>query len=312
MNIPFFKKICNLKIILIVSLLSIPGFLNAAEFQVEVSNPQSYQGGLIKVDVYVDSGGENINTIEASIEIPSHLFRVSEVLSNDSIITLWIEKPLLVDAHPTSSIHFIGLIPGGFNELRSPYGNNKHQAKILSFYLQPLEEGIGTITIKNPVILRNDGLGTPLDVKNTSVEIKSSKPSSIMGTTIPSIIDNEAPDHFAIELGRDESLYRGRWIIAFNAQDKGSGIDHYEVSESRNDTHDWIKAQSPYVLRDQDLKSAIYVKAIDKKGNIRIESYPPTHHASWYEISATNYILVLITMGLVYLSLRLYVRKKIF
>ena len=49
---------------------------------------------------------------------------------------------------------------------------------------------------------------------------------------------------------------------------------------------EWMTAESPQILTDQKLKSFIYIKAVDKFGNERIEIIPPKNPQKWYE----NYI----------------------
>ena len=49
------------------------------------------------------------------------------------------------------------------------------------------------------------------------------------------------------------------------------------------DGGEWIRAESPYVLKDQKLKSYVYIKAIDKAGNERIEVIPQKYPFQWYE-----------------------------
>ncbi|MCK9351673.1 MAG: hypothetical protein M0P76_02710, partial [Candidatus Pacebacteria bacterium] len=67
--------------------------------------------------------------------------------------------------------------------------------------------------------------------------------------------------------------------------DKQSGIGRYEVMEtnpwkfgflpSTDKETSWVPAESPYILKDQNLRSKILVKAIDKIGNERIVEFNP-------------------------------------
>jgi len=105
------------------------------------------------------------------------------------------------------------------------------------------------------------------------------------------------------EVSRDPNIFDGKWFLVFATQDKGSGIDHYEVLERRElkiqklgfskekSLHSkfyilnpWRVAESPYLLKDQELKSYIYVKAIDKAGNERVATLSPRNLLKWYEI----------------------------
>lgn len=91
------------------------------------------------------------------------------------------------------------------------------------------------------------------------------------------MVDSTPPEPFKLEIGKDPSMFDGKYFLSFSATDKSSGIDHYEVFEERKKTFGkeiaakWQRVASPYVLKDQELKSIIRVKAIDRAGNERIE-----------------------------------------
>jgi hypothetical protein len=71
-----------------------------------------------------------------------------------------------------------------------------------------------------------------------------------------------------------------------------SGIDHFEVKEGKKD---FKKAESPYLLEDQELKSKILVKAVDKAGNEKIaEIIPPAKPFPYWIIFVIIVCLVII------------------
>ena len=84
--------------------------------------------------------------------------------------------------------------------------------------------------------------------------------------------------------------------MSFTTQDKGSGIERYEIQERRKPTIDnrsWIVAESPYVLNDQVLHSFIDIRAVDKAGNVRVATVPPKYPLAWYQ----NYKILGIILG---------------
>lgn len=60
------------------------------------------------------------------------------------------------------------------------------------------------------------------------------------------------------------------------SNDKQTGIDYYEVKEGEGN---WVKTESPYLLKDQARQSVIQVKAVDKASNERIETIQPSQLA---------------------------------
>jgi len=120
-------------------------------------------------------------------------------------------------------------------------------------------------------------------------------------------------------IAKDEALFDGKWFVVFATQDKASGIDHYEIRENRQWTtfedllpfvkyfrrHSWVMAESPHVLRDQELRSFVFLKAVDKAGNERIIQIAPHHPLAWYE----NYAILVILTGAAIISL-IWIRNK--
>ena len=92
--------------------------------------------------------------------------------------------------------------------------------------------------------------------------------------------DKIPPEKFEVligERGEGEGL---EYFAAFGTVDKTSGVEYYEVRSpgflsSFFGTGEWKIAQSPYPLTEKELKDIIEVKAVDKAGNERIESFVP-------------------------------------
>lgn len=73
------------------------------------------------------------------------------------------------------------------------------------------------------------------------------------------------------------------WKIKFSKIPKFVLIDPYEVREGL-----WGKfviTQSPYPLQNQKLDEKIFVKAVDKNGNARVELLYPQNFHPWYKTS---------------------------
>ncbi len=161
-------------------------------------------------------------------------------------------------------------------------------------------------------VLLHDGLGSPAPLRFQNAEITllptpGNTPSDTWRDEVRD--DREIPSDFSITLTRDEVAFGGRYFIVFNALDKQSGIDHYEVMEEPFREFDaftwgradapWIETESPYVLQDQTLNSTIRVKAIDKAGNERIVTLVPDEAIR--SISRDRLILIIVVGGIVVL-----------
>jgi len=92
--------------------------------------------------------------------------------------------------------------------------------------------------------------------------------------------DKTSPEPFEVLIGEKEDNGNIEYFAAFRTTDKTSGVDHYEIRKpgflsSFFKTGKWEIAQSPYPLTEKKLKDIIEVKAVDKAGNERIESFVP-------------------------------------
>ena len=79
------------------------------------------------------------------------------------------------------------------------------------------------------------------------------------------MIDTRPPLPIDTSITHDKSLYDDQLILVFSAVDKGSGIDHYEIIEG---DEAFLKAKSPYLLKDQSQKATLIVRAYDRAGNL--------------------------------------------
>ncbi len=119
--------------------------------------------------------------------------------------------------------------------------------------------------------------------------------------TYRTMIDTIPPEEFEPQIGQDPTMYDGKYFLSFVAQDKTSGVDHYEVTEvpwlSFEKTKEWKMVQSSYLLGDQKLRSVIKVKAVDKAGNERVAEIKPPYKITWGD--ALILLLILIGIGVI-------------
>ena len=211
---------------------------------------------------------ENINAFDLTL---SYSPNITFVGSNDgsSITSLWIEKP---NAN-YQKVHLSGIIPGGFKGIIDPLDPNPLQNRkpgtLTRLIFSGNKEGTASISFDIQKVLANDGLGTILSTSSNELAL------NIDNKNNPSVIDlNDAtpPEDFTVSLSKDSLLFDGKYALIFQTKDKESGIDHYEVKEDGNR---WKVADSPYLLTNQHPSGTIYVKAVDKAGNITTEQLIP-------------------------------------
>jgi hypothetical protein len=240
------------------------------------------------VGINIDAD-QSVNTVSFEILFSPELEPV-DVSDGNSIINTWIDKPVF-DPH-THIMKFSGLIPGGYS------GKG---GRVLTVSVRALGKGRGVVQLgsKSKIYLNGpDGVEDPLSSLSAVINIDSAR------NNIPNhIVDNIIPEDFKPELVSLYYLDSTTTVLVFDTQDKGSGVDHYEVKE-----HDlffgfssrgWNRAESPYVVSDQGLHDDIDVRAYDKNNNFR-EKTVLAKNSYWFSNILFGVVLVLL-VGLTYI-----------
>lgn len=237
-------------------------------------------GKEVVVEVYVDTENESVNAVEGNILFPNNQIEVVDIRSGNSLINFWVEHPSVVDK---GRVAFSGIVSGGVTG----------KVYLFSVVVKALREGDTSFDFSNIQILKNDGVGSTIKVK--SVPLKVLVVSGADGG-VGDIEDTIPPESFAPEVVQSNEMFDGKYFLVFATQDKGSGIDYYEVKEGFFGSYK--KAESPYVLNNQKLDTKVYVKAVDKKGNEKIAVINPQNPVPWYrDYMILGILLVVCLLG---------------
>jgi hypothetical protein len=275
------KKIFLKILIIFILSLFLVSETQAADFVLDAINQEVNIGEVFEVKFFVDTKNENINAIEGQIVFPTELLNLEKVLTGSSIINLWLKNPKV----EANKIYFSGIIPGGY------VGKNGY---LFSLFFIPQKAGSEQVKIENVKTFLNDGLGTQTVSKFFDFNFWSHEP--IMTITEPKKVLKEkedifAPELFGITIMKDPNLFDGQYFLVFETQDKGWGIDHYEVKEGDSD---FVLAQSPFLLQNQKLDETIAVKAVDKAMNNTVTFYHPLPKITDYVFYLFCGIIILI------------------
>jgi len=283
----------NLKFKIIVSLISIFLFLplvaKTAILYFEPNKGEYRLGDTFIVDLRIDTERECINTVKAIVSFPKEILEAKDFSTGNSILTLWLQNPKINQKEGV--ISFIGGIPGGFC---GPLPGEPGKPNLLGRIIFKVRETDVKLEYKTDAklefldgcqVLLNDGFGTQAKLTTkgavfTILPEKTEVPKEEWQEELTK--DNIPPEPFEIKISQDPNIFGGKYFIVFSTTDKQTGIDHYEVKEGKRN---WKRAESPYLLEDQSLKSKILVKAVDKAGNERIAEYvPPQKPFLWWII----------------------------
>ncbi len=235
-------------------------------------------GQKVEVVFSVDTENQQLNAFEGEIVYPVDLLDFYEIRDNDSVVNFWIEKPV---ADNSGSIKFSGIVPGGF----------EGQGNLFRIFFVTKKEGQGSININQAQCLLNDGQGTKIYSTTKGFNFDISGEISPDDVIVIDISDVDAPEAFSPIITKISEIAGDEYLLIFATQDKGSGIDYYEIKEG---LRPFSKAESPYILKNQKLNKKIIVKAVDKFGNERKVTIDPVYPAEWYEKTSFFAIIILV------------------
>ena len=249
------QKYKNLIFILLLVFI-IPAWAGAANLVLS-SDKQSYEAGdEFLVELKLDSGTEKINVVDAALNFDPSKMEVRDITTGGSIFNLWTRTP--VYSNDSGKIFFTG-------------GTTKNAAsgKILGIVFLAKASGSGEITISSDSsAYLADGKGTKQPLKAGSVKFAISERSGQRASSgaWAQILaaDKTPPENLAVTLGQDPSMFGGKYFLSFSAADNSSGLNYFEIQEGDNPA---ASSESPYVLRDQSLKTPVKIIAVDKAGN---------------------------------------------
>ena len=234
-------------------------------------------GEQFEASILLNTEKEYINAVEGKIIFPRDLLELKEIRDGNSVINFWIERPNALQ----EEIVFSGIVPGGY------IGEN---GLIFSAIFLSTNEGQGIIEIHQAKTLLNDGTGAEANLTISNLPFLVSK-QALPQVPPMEIIDTDPPEPFEPIIAQDSSIFGGKYFLVFATQDKGSGISHYEIREGKRN---FVIAESPYLLQNQDLDQEIIVKAIDKNNNETIAVLLEQPLRPWYK---NYYIFAILIIG---------------
>ncbi len=269
--------------------------LLAATLYIDPGIATLYRGDAITTAVRImpdQETGECINAADVVISYPETIQPV-DISIGKSIFSVWVEDPVI--NKETRTITFAGGVPNGYCGRVDGDPSLTNVLAEIVFRSPGLQ--IGAPSVGNQAVIEfapetqvflNDGQGTRADLVTlpSTLTLESTSGTNLVDSWREAVRDdNVPPEEFSITLERDPVAFAGEYFIVFSTSDKQTGISHYEIMEEpltefgqfawgRADAP-WIKAVSPYVLKDQSLNSTIRVRAFDKAGNEYVATLVP-------------------------------------
>ncbi len=267
---------------------------SAADWQLSAQTVEG-QPDLVSFHLSLNAGDDLFNVVEATITLEGNGVRVLETAIGNSIASFWTQRPTL----DGNQVQFSFMTPGGVGGDGLP---------VLSVIASVPPSSSVSVTTHDSAIYRHDGEGTKVVVPDAVLTYDNVSTKEKVAETI---IDTRAPEPFT-PLITDEPLISTEPTIVFQTQDKQSGIDHYEfyassvalTDEQLSQIDNWTRIESPYSLPEHIVARHVYIKAVDKGGNVRIAHLEFPRSRSWHWPLITAIFVLTLLAAFIALSKR--------
>ncbi len=269
----FFRSLLFIFLLAGVGIMGVPLMVDAAQFIFDPAEIRVSAGQEFDVTLRLNTEKQEVNAIQGVVVFPADLLQVEQIRDGGSFITFWLDTPR-VSPVVSGTIPFAGMTPGGITE---------ENAFLYTLRMRAISEGTVRLSVKDSQVLLSDGRGTPATLKiATPMRVQILAAGAVASPTVPLAFDAIPPEPFTMALVRDPSIFENQWAVVFATQDKESGIDYYEIKESRDPAKgEWRRVASPALLMDQTLKSYTSVRAVDRLGSRQVSVLPPAIRP-WY------------------------------
>ncbi len=239
---------------------------HAAELSVFASN-QPLLGETLRIALILNTKGEALNALEGVLVYPKEQLRLTDIRSGNSVVTFWVESPEDTD----SGIRFAGIVPGGYRGERG---------EVLLLEFDVLSESELRFQLNEARALAHDGVGTPLSV-SLAPKVLLEPHTSPSG--FENGLDTIPPEPFEVTRTASPDLFDGQEVLIFATQDKQTGVQRYEISESLFFPYpqfllrfvDFSSIRSPHVLTQEQKEGYLFIRALDAEGNQRLVFLSP-------------------------------------
>lgn len=284
-------------------MLTLTESAHAAELRVTPPFGAVYQGDTFILDVQLSAVDDPVNAFEAALAVSPNL-SVVDIRTARSVVPLWIEEP----TQKGELITFSGVIPGGFEGIFGTAWVGIRPGTLFRVVLRADDVGPASVFFTpGAVAYRNDGEGStaPLTVLGTSFTVS---PSVGVTKVVPPPFDDTPPEAFELEVVDGAAFGERGFLLVFNTQDKQTSVVRYEFAKSdtvrAEQDLSWREVESPLPLSDADLRSVLYIRALDEAGNTRVATLLPSNQATKAGIEWAWVIVLVATLILLSVFLK--------
>ncbi|MEX2090692.1 MAG: cohesin domain-containing protein, partial [Candidatus Paceibacterota bacterium] len=259
MNKTFNKKYLIVGAIVAAGFFFLPvGVEAATRVYFELTSFTISEGDTFLADLEISTPDRSINVIDGTILYDRNKLEIKEISTGGSILSLWPKPPVF--SNKNGSLNFVGGATDGFRG---------EKGKILRIIFLAKSEGKAQIDFLDGFsVFLHDGQGTQINpgLRPLTLNILEKPPEIPAKDEWRDLLekDKTPPKFDEAIISRDPRVFDNQYFVSFFATDDGTGISHYEIKEGSGD---FVRAESPHLLRDQTLAETVQIKAVDNAGN---------------------------------------------
>lgn len=283
----------------------------------DIQQEEIAEQGTVVLTVTLDPQGESINALAATFSYPTEYFSFVSASTVGSVVPLWVVQPKVsksVDFSGLSHVSFEGIIPGGFDGIRSPYYEGLKPGTIVQITLQPRKVGNPSVLLNNIDVRKHDGKATKLDVKEDilTVSIEKNNIQSLPKKQTPKEIKNP---NFSPYITQTDLIHDGAYVVMIQDDTTQHSVDHYEIVEtstynpSNVSTYRWRTASFPYKLLHQSRNTFTHVKAVYTDNTFAYATLPPVENSPSNLTISRILVYVIITLVVILILRTIYARS---
>ena len=285
--------------------------------QISLVQTKDIYTGLVTFDVMLDPENTAVNTFSGGIVFPVDVLSIESISTVGSIVPLWLTQPSLFKEDTffgaKIQIVFEGVLPGGFDGVRSPYTTKKEAGKLFTVTFRPKTKGQAFIFFSDVKVLRNDGKASEDLVTTNTATITIPDLQSL--PEVKKIVTKEKRatesllDAYII---KDNTIAPNTWILIIHDDTTRHTVSHYEVAESSTYTvedvtfYEWKEVTSPYILSYQKRNRFVHIKALYADGTYSVVTLAPVENID----DEANLWRILVVLGLSIFILYLLQKNK--
>jgi hypothetical protein len=296
-------------ILSIISFASLNVHTYAARVYLEAPAVASSNRQPVVVRVFLDSEQNTVSALSGVFSFPTNLFDVKLISTQNGIVSLWVAQPhVSVEKYfdGRTRVAFEGIMPGGFNGVRSPYYEGVHPGIIFTISLTPKMAGETNLLLDGIELHSLDSQGSLLHAESDTSYISIPALTGTAPETISlSPTKIESPT-LTTELTRSPLVDNNAWYLIVHEDEVIHSIDHIEMAETNEydaehvSAFQWHSATSPYVLLYQARNKYIHTKVFYTNNTFAVNTMAPVENLSKLSYLSRILIVVILVTVLLY------------